>query len=120
MEMFNIGDSYVKFRPPTTIRIEIDLIKRRITVVWEILNTTKEIPFPSDKESLDDASNVLWVAHTAIEVLEQCDPPERLVDGDTIQICHATEVGRVRVAEVEVSISSLICPDCRAKEQLPN
>jgi hypothetical protein len=120
MEMFNIGDGYVKFRPPTTIRIEIDLVERRITAVWEILKTTKEIPFPSDENSSDDASNVLWFAHTAIDVLEQFDPPEQLMDGDTIQIWRATEAGRVRVAEVEVSVSSLICRDCQAKEQLPN
>jgi hypothetical protein len=120
MNMFNIRDSYEQFRPPTTISIEIDRIKRRITVAWEILKTTKEVPFPSDEGSLDDASNVLWVARTAIEVLEQSDPPERFVDGDTIQIWQATEAGRVRVAKVEVSVTSLICPDCQAKEQLPN
>ena len=109
---FNVEDNCGKSRPPTTVRIEVDLVKQRITVVWEILNTTKEIPFPSDEDSLDDVSNVLWLAHTAIEALEQCDPPERFVDGDTIQIWQATEAGRVLVAKVEVSVTPPLCGEC--------
>jgi hypothetical protein len=120
MDMFNIGNSYLKFRPPTTIRIEIDLVERRITAVWEILKTTKEIPFLSDEDSSDDASNAIWVAHTAIEVLEQCAPPERFVDGDTIQIWQATEAGKVRVASVEVSVTPVLCRECQSKQELPN
>jgi hypothetical protein len=102
------------------VRIEIDLINQRITVVWEILKTTKEIPFSVDQDSGDDVSNVLWVAHTAIEALEDCDAPEHFVDGDVIEIWQTTEVGKTPVAKVEVSVTPLICPDCQAKEQLPN
>jgi hypothetical protein len=117
---FNIGDSRLKSRPPTTIKIEIDLIKQRITVAWEILMTTREVPFPADEDSANDVSNVLWVAHTAIEVLEQCNPPERFVNGDIIHIWQTTAKGKTPVASVEVSVAPSICPDCHSKQELPN
>lgn len=89
-------------------------------VVWEILKTTKEIPFPADEESTDDMSNVLWLAHQAIEALEQGDPPEQFMHGDLIQIWQIAATGKTLVATVEVSVTAPICPDCLAKERLPN
>jgi hypothetical protein len=115
--MFHTGDSCAKFRPPTTIRIEIDLIEQRLTVVWEVLKIKKEIPFPASREFAD----AMLLAYTAIKTLEKCNSTERFfVDGDMIQIWQVTEAGRVLVAEVEVSVKPLMCPDCQAGEWRPN
>jgi hypothetical protein len=58
----NVGDCYAKSRPPTTVRIEVDLVNRKITATWELLQITKEAAFPLEHLSGDDFFDVLSAA----------------------------------------------------------
>ena len=41
----NIG----KFRPPMIVRIEVDLVNRKITVIWELFQTAKQIALAPER-----------------------------------------------------------------------
>ena len=106
---FNVGDKSAKSRPPTTVRIEVELLKGRITAVWRILQTQKEVVFPMTILSGDDVRDVLSIAQTAIAALEKEDPPFRFMDGDSVEVWHILndgEPGRLATATVSVALCS--------------
>lgn len=118
---FNVGDSYPKPRQPTIVRIEVTLINRSITAVWESLQIAKQMPFALEQLSGNDDLDVFSAAETAIETLEQADPPLRFVDGDTVEVWQILNDGELRLfAMATVRVTSLMCSECANRGSLPN
>lgn len=116
---FNIGDSYIKSRPPTIVRIEVDLVNRKITAVWELLQIAKQMAFALEHSSGDDDSEVFSAAQTAIEALEKEDPPLRFVDGDTVEVWQILNDGELRLLAT-AAVSATLCTECANGGSLPN
>ena len=75
-----------KPRPAGTIRIEVNIAKRTITTVWEMLHGSMEFEFPEEYLTGDDLDDVLDEARYAVEALKRVNPPKQLVDGDRVEI----------------------------------
>lgn len=112
----NNADRYTKSRPPTTVRIEVDLVSRRITAVWELLHVSKQMAFSLRCLSGNNDLDVLSVARTAIKALEEDDQPYRFVDGDTVEVWQILNDGELRLLAM-AAVSVTLCSEC-AKEQL--
>jgi hypothetical protein len=109
---FNHADLSAKTRPPTIVRIEVDLVNRKVTAVWESLQIAKQMPFALDRMSGNSDSDVFSSAQVAICALEKADPPFRFVDGDTVEV-WALEDGDARlVAVAAVAVAPLFCSEC--------
>jgi hypothetical protein len=76
----------LKPRPAGTIRIEVNIAKRTITIVSEPLRGSMEIEFTPDHLTGDDIDDALFEARHVIEALKRFDPPKGLVDGDRVEI----------------------------------
>jgi hypothetical protein len=110
---FNVEDNCGKSRPPTTVRIEVDLVKRKVTVVWEIVQIKKEVAFALEHLSDHNGLDVFSAAQAAIEALEQDDPQFRFVDGDTVEVWQILNDGDPRfLATAAVSVTPLLCSEC--------
>ena len=92
------------------------MVNRRITAVWESLQITKEAAFVPEDLSENDVLDVFSAAQTAIEALEQADPPLRFVDGDTVEVWQILNDGEPRLlATAAVSVTPLLCSECDLK-----
>jgi hypothetical protein len=110
---FNDAGMYAKSRPPTTVRIDVDLVSRKITAVWELFQVAKEMAFAPDHLSGNDDLDVFSAAQMAIKALEQDNRPYRFVDGDTVEIWQILNNGELRLlATAAVTVTPLICDDC--------
>lgn len=83
----------LKPRPAGTIRIEVNIAKRTITIVSEPLHGSMEIEFTPDHLTGDDIDDALFEARHVIEALRRVDPPKRLVDGDRVEIWQVVPDG---------------------------
>jgi len=116
--MFNIGGSFARFRPPATVKIEVDLVKRKVTVVWELLQIKKEVAFALEHLSDDDGLDVFSAVQSTIEALEENDPPFRFVDGDTVEVWQILNDGGPRLlATAAVSVTPLLCSVCAKNDR---
>ena len=114
----NNTDRYAKSRPPTTVRIAVDLVNRRITAVWELLQVSKQMVFSLKCLSGNDDLDVLSAARTAIKALEEDDQPYRFVDGDTVEVWQILNDGEPRLLAM-AAVSVTLCNGC-AEQQLLN
>ena len=110
---FNIGDSYPKSRPPTIVRIDVDLVGRKITAVWELLQVAKQMAFALEHLSGNDELDVFSAARTAIKALEEDDRPYRFVDGDTVEVWQIQKDGELRLLAT-AAVSVALCSECAA------
>ena len=118
---FNVEDNCGKSRPPTTVRIEVDLVKRKVTVLWELLQIKKEVTFALEHQSDSDGRDVFCAAQAVIASLEQGDPPFRFVDRDTVEVWQILNDGDPRLlATAAVSVTPLLCSECANDGPLPN
>jgi hypothetical protein len=118
---FNVEDNCRKSRPPTTVRIEVDLVKRKVTVVWELLQIKKEVAFALEHLSDNDGLDVFSAAQAVIEALEQDDPPFRFVDGDRVEVWQILNDGDPRLlATAAVSVTPLLCSECASRRSHVN
>jgi hypothetical protein len=109
---FNYADLHAKSRPPTIVRIEVELVSRKVIAVWESLQIAMQMAFALDRMSGNSDSDVFSSGQMAIGVLEKADPPFRFVDGDTVEI-WALEDGDARlVAMAAVTVAPLFCSEC--------
>lgn len=83
----------LKPRPAGTIRIEVNIAKRTITIVSEPLRGSMEFEFTPDHLTGDDIDDALFEARHVIEALRRVDPPKRLVDGDRVEIWQVVPDG---------------------------
>jgi SEC-C motif len=98
----------LKPRPAGTIKIEVNIPKRTITTVWELLGSME---FPLDEEGLtgNDIDDVIYEARHVIEALKKVDPPKQLVDGDTVEIWQVVLDGENKLlASVKVQVTPLL------------
>jgi hypothetical protein len=93
----NNTDRYAKSRPPTTVRIEVDLVNRTITAVWELLRVSKQMAFSLKCLSGNDDLDVLSAARTTTKALEEDDQPYRFVDSDTVEVWQILNDGELRL-----------------------
>ena len=63
---FNDEDMHAKSRSPSTVRIDVDLVSRKITAVWELLQVAKQMAFAPEQLSGNDELDVLSAAQMAI------------------------------------------------------
>jgi len=87
----------LKPRPAGTIRIEVNIAKRTITIVSVPLRASIEIEFTPDHLTGDEVDDALFEARHVIEALRQVDPPKRLVDGDRVEIWRVVPDGEKRL-----------------------
>lgn len=87
----------LKPRPAGTIRIEVNLPKRTITIVSVPLHASMEIDFTPDHLTGDDIDDALFEARHVIEALKRFDPPKGLVDGDRVEIWQVVPDGEKRL-----------------------
>jgi hypothetical protein len=105
---FKVEHSHPKSRPPTTVRIEVDLVSRKITAVWELLQITKPMAFSLQRFSGNDDLDVFAAAKIAQTAIERDNPPFRFVDGERLEVWQILSDGEIRlVATAVVSVASL-------------
>lgn len=105
---FKVEHRYAKSRPPTTVRIQVDLVSRKITAVWELLQIAKPLAFSLQRFSRNDDLDVFAAAQIAKTGIERDDPPFRFVDGDRLEVWQILSDGEIRlVATAVVSVTSL-------------
>jgi hypothetical protein len=76
----------LKPRPAGTIRIEVNVAKRTITTVWEMLHGSMEFELPDEHLTGSDIEDVIYEARHVLEALKNVTPPKQLVDGDKVEI----------------------------------
>src|ERR1700751_4579012 len=87
----------LKPRPAGTIRIEVNIVKRTITIVSVPLRASIEIEFTPDHLTGDDIDDALFEARHVIEALKRVEPPKRLVDGDRVEIWQVVPDGEKKL-----------------------
>lgn len=87
----------LKPRPKGTIKIEVNIRKRTITTVWEMLRGSMDFQFPEEDMTGNDVDDVVYAARHIIEALKQVNPPQRFVDGDRVEIWQVVEEGENRL-----------------------
>lgn len=87
----------LKPRPAGTIRIEVNIAKRTLTTVWEMVQRSMEFEFPEEHLTGNDLDDVLNEARYAVEALKQVNPPKRFVDGDRVEIWHIVPDGKKKL-----------------------
>lgn len=99
----------LKPRPAGTIRIEVNIAKRTITTVWEMLHGSMEFEFPQEHLTGDDLDDVLDEARHAVEALKRVNPPKQLVDGDTVEIWQVVSDGEKNLlGSLQIRLSPLL------------
>ena len=89
------------------------MVKRKVTVVWELLQIKKEEAFALEHLSDNDVLDLFSTSSAVIAALEQDDPPFRLVDGDTLEMWQILNDGVPRyLATAAVNVTPLICSEC--------
>jgi hypothetical protein len=83
----------LKPRPAGTIRIEVNVAKRTITTVWEMVQRAMEFDFPEEHLTGHDVDDVIYEARHMVEALTKVNPPKQLVDGDKIEIWQVVPEG---------------------------
>lgn len=111
---FKVGHNYGRSRPPTIVRVEVDLANRKVTVEWELLQTGKELAFGLEHLYDNDGLEVFSIAQTAIGLLEQDEPPCQFVDGDTVEVWQILDGEPRLLATATVSVA--LCSECARKE----
>jgi hypothetical protein len=109
---FKGADLYAKSRPPTIVRIAVDLGSRKVTAVWESFKIAKEMTFALERMSGNRDSDVFSSGQVAIGVLEKADPPFRFVDGDMVEIWALDDGDARLVATAAVSVAPISCSEC--------
>jgi hypothetical protein len=87
----------LKPRPKGTIKIEVNIPKRTITTVWEMLRGSMEFQFPEEDVTGNDLDDVVYEARHVIEALKRVDPPKQFVDGDRVEIWQVVDEGENRL-----------------------
>jgi hypothetical protein len=91
-------------------RIEVDLVNRKITVVWELLQTAKQIVLAPEHLTEHDDFDVFSAAQIAIGALEQDSPPFRFVHGDRVEVWEILNAAEPRLlATAAVSVTPIMC-----------
>ena len=83
----------LKPRPAGTIRIEVNIVSRTITTVWEMVQRVMEFDFPEEHLTGNDLDDVIHEAWDMVEALKIVDPPKRLIDGDKVEIWQVVPEG---------------------------
>jgi len=98
-----------KRRPAGTIKIEVNVPKRTITTVWEMLRGAMEFPLPEEDVTGNDTEDVLYEAQHVVEALKQVDPPKRFVDGDRVEIWQVIPDGENKLlGSLQIHLSPLL------------
>ena len=87
----------IKPRPKGIIKIEVNIRKRTITTVWEMLHCSMDFQFPEEDVTGNDVDDVVYAARHIIEALKQVNLPQRFVDGDRVEIWQVVEEGENRL-----------------------
>ena len=87
----------LKPRHKGTIKIEVNIPKRTITTVWEMLHCSMDFQFPEEDVTGNDVDDVVYAARHIIEAIKQVNPPQRFVDGDRVEIWQVVEEGGNRL-----------------------
>ena len=87
----------LKPRPKGIIKIEVNIRKRTITTVLEMLHCSMDFQFPEEDVTGNDVDDVVYAARHIIEALKQVNPPQRFVDGDRVEIWQVVEEGENRL-----------------------
>lgn len=94
-------------RKAGTIRIEVNLGDRTMTVVWTMADKFSQKSCEELMLTGDETQDINCVARHAIEGLRRCDPPMRCVDGDSIEVWKVvTEVERTLLFTEEVNVAA--------------
>lgn len=99
----------LKPRPAGTIRIEVNVAKRTITTVWEMLQGSMEFEFPEEHLTGNDLDDVLYEARDAVEALKRVDPPKQFVDGDRVEIWQVVPGGEKKLlGSLQIHLTPLL------------
>ena len=96
----------LKPRPAGTIRLEVNIAKRTLTTVWEMLHGSMEFKFPEEHLTGNDLEDVLCEARHALEALKRVNPPKQLVDGDRVEIWQIVpDAEKKLLASLQINLS---------------
>jgi hypothetical protein len=99
----------LKPRPAGTIKIEVNVAKRTITTVWQMLHRSVEVEFPEVHLTGNDLDDVMYEAQNAVEALKRVNPPKQFVDGDTVEIWHIVPDGEKKLlGSLQIHLSPLL------------